>query len=181
MGLEYFSDILLNNPEAKTVCYKKGQILQFAGDEHTKLFYVKIGLLRSYIIDEKGKEHIFDFSPEGYYISDFESLHNKMPTSLFIDAIEDSEVIVVPQEKINPNGLTPELIFNEYNELSKRIGVLQKRLIMLISEPAKNRYIYVLERFPKAIDRIPIKMIASYLGITPEVLSKIRGEIAREK
>ena len=181
MGVKYYSDILVNDPAVKIKYYKKGQILQFSGEDHAKLFYVKSGLLRSYIIDEKGKEHIFDFSPEGNYISDLESLHNKMPTSLFIDAMEDSEVKVVPQEKINPNGLNPELIFNEYNDLSKRIGILQKRIIMLISEPAKNRYLYVLERFPEAMDRIPLKMIASYLGITPEVLSKIRGEIAREK
>ncbi|CDF80369.1 cAMP-binding protein [Formosa agariphila KMM 3901] len=180
MELEHFSD-LINRPDAKTKHYKKGQILQFAGDEQAKLFYVKSGLLRSYIIDEKGKEHIFDFSHEGHYISDVESRQNNIPTSLFIDTIEDSEVISVPLEKLSPTGLSPELIFNEFTDLALRMGILQRRLIMLISEPARNRYTYFIETFPEAVERIPLKMIASYLGITPEVLSKIRGEIARGK
>ena len=180
MALEHFSDII-NKPDTKTKHYKKGQILQFSGDEQAKLFYVRSGLLRSYTINEKGKEHIFDFAPEGKYISDVESRQNNIPTSLFIDTIEDSEIIVVPLEKINPTDLNAELIFNEFTDLAQRVGILQKRLIMLLSEPARNRYTHFIETFPEAIDRIPLKMIASYLGITPEVLSKIRGEIARGK
>ncbi|WP_083191668.1 Crp/Fnr family transcriptional regulator [Formosa haliotis] len=178
--MEHFSDLLNQFPEAKTIHVNKGDMLQFVGDEYAKVYYVKEGLLRSYTIDEKGKEHIFDFSHEGHYILDAEAYHNHTPTSLFIDAIENSTIIIVPQEKINPKDLNAELILNEYNDLTERVGILQKRLILLISETAKNRYLYFIDRFPEAIHRIPLKMIASYLGITPEVLSKIRGEIARE-
>ncbi|MFB9054922.1 Crp/Fnr family transcriptional regulator [Formosa undariae] len=90
---------MINKPNAKSKPCKKGQILPFSGDEQAKFFHVKSGLLRRYTIGEKGKEHIFNFAPEGKYISDVESRQNNIPTSLFINTIQDSEISVVPLEK----------------------------------------------------------------------------------
>jgi CRP-like cAMP-binding protein len=149
---------------------KKGEVLQREGELSTSVFYVKSGLLRSYTIDTKGKEHIFMFGSEGWIVADNVAQGDK--GELFIDALEDS--IVIPISKNDP----PK---SDLQKLMKRIGVLQKRIIMLMSSTAKERYEFFLETYPELPNRVPQRMIASYLGITPESLSKIRGKIARSK
>jgi CRP-like cAMP-binding protein len=159
----------------------KGSIIQRPGEITSKVYIVKSGLLRSYTIDDKGKEHIFMFAPEGWIINDFESQTTYLPTELFIDALEDTEAIVVHRSILNPSKLTSEQLFMEFNRISKRVGVLQKRVIMLMSMPAIARYEHFLRTYPQIVNRIPQRMIASYLGITPEALSNIRGQIAKGK
>jgi CRP-like cAMP-binding protein len=149
---------------------KRGEFLQRSGELSTSVFYVKKGLLRSYTIDSRGKEHIFMFGSEGWLVADNVAQGEK--GELFIDALEDS--IIIPISKNDP----PK---SDTQKLIKRIGVLQKRIIMLMSSTAKERYEFFLETYPELPNRVPQRMIASYLGITPESLSKIRGEIARSK
>jgi CRP-like cAMP-binding protein len=151
--------------------FKKGQIIQHQGNTHTKVYHVQSGLLRSYTIDKNGKEHIFMFAPEGWIIAD--SQPGDVPCELFIDALEDSEVTVTEKE-----GKTIE-----HNDLKliKRISVLQKRIIMLLSSSAKERYEYFLETYPNITQRVPQKMIASFIGITPQALSTLRNEKASGK
>lgn len=151
----------------KEITVKKGQILQQTGDLNSKAYVVKSGLLRSYSIDEKGKEHIFMFGPEGWIISDY--LPAGQPCDLFIDALEDSTLIV--REKNYD-----EILKSETEKLFKRISVLQKRVIMLMSSSAIQRYEHFIETYPQIVQRVPQRMIASYLGITPEALSKVKGE-----
>ncbi len=143
---------------------KKGEFLQREGELSTAVFEVKKGLLRSYTIDDKGKEHIFMFGSEGWIVGDNVSHGEK--GELFIDALEDS-VLVPISKKSPPKG--------DAMKLHKRISVLQKRVIMLMSAPAIDRYNPFLETYPDITQRVPQKMVASYLGITPEALSKIRG------
>lgn len=168
--MENINEILSLDSKAATKQVKKGEFLQRVGELSTSVFYVKKGLLRSYTIDGKGKEHIFMFGSEGWIVADNVAQGEK--GELFIDALEDS--IVIPISKsIPPKSDTQKLL--------KRIGVLQKRIIMLMSAPAVDRYNHFLETYPDIIQRVPQKMIASYLGITPQALSTIRGEIARKK
>ena len=149
---------------------KKGEVIQREGELSTSVFYVKSGLLRSYTIDTKGKEHIFMFGSEGWIVAD--NVEQDEKGELFIDALEDS--ILIPLSK-------SETSKSDTQKLLKRIGVLQKRIIMLMSAPAVDRYNHFLETYPDIIQRVPQKMIASYLGITPQALSTLRGEIARKK
>ena len=150
---------------------KKGQILQHAGELNTKVYAVEAGLLRSYAIDEKGKEHIFAFAPEGWTIADLCEV--TIPCELFIDALEDSTVTVIDKEVRKKQVAI--------NTVVKRILVLQKRVIMLMSAPALERYEYFIETYPNIVQRVPQKMIASYLGITPEALSRVRKERTKAK
>ncbi|MGE0929280.1 hypothetical protein [Peijinzhouia sedimentorum] len=85
--MENISDIFNIDPNAQTKAYRKGALLQSAGDSKALTFYVKTGLLRSYIIDSKGKEHIFMFAPEGWIIADVESLEYGKPVELYIDRL----------------------------------------------------------------------------------------------
>ncbi len=141
---------------------KKGQILQRKGDLNTKVYQVETGLLRSYSIDEKGKEHIYMFAPENWIVAD--SLPPEKPCELFIDALEDSVVILNDKNDLSIND-------TESKKIIKRFGVLQKRIIMLMSASAIERYEHFIETYPDIVQRVPQKLIASYLGITPEALS----------
>ena len=138
-------------------------------------------MLRSYIVDEKGKEHIFMFAPEGWIIADIESLEFDHPAELFIECIEDS--VVVQFEKKNLALVNDDLptIIQHVGLLYRRIGVLQRRVIMMLKDSARIRYENFLETYPELPNRVPQKMIASYLGITPEALSKIRNERVKSK
>ena len=168
--MENINEILSLDSEEKIMRFNKGEFLQRTGVLSTSVFLVKKGLLRSYTIDNKGKEHIFMFGSEGWIVGDNVAPGEK--GELFIDALEDS--VVVPISKISP----PK---SDLQKLHKRIGVLQKRIIMLMSAPAVERYNHFLEIYPDIVQRVPQKMIASYLGITPQALSTLRGQITRLK
>lgn len=147
----------------KKIDVKKGQILQRKGDVNSKLYRVESGLLRSYSISDKGKEHIYMFAPEDWIIAD--SVTPDEPCDLFIDAIEPS--IVWQEDKA-------QHLAHDVPKLIKRINVLQKRVIMLMCASALERYEHFLATYPDIVQRVPQKMIASYLGITAEALSTVR-------
>jgi len=160
----------------------KGEILLRENEKATRSFYVQKGLLRSYVIDKKGKEHIFSFAPEDWIVSDMASQMQHTPSRLFIDALEDSEIEIFDRTIFEKLGIVSVngSAFG-VQRLLKRISTLQDRIIMLISATALERYQDFEKTYPNIIQRVPQKMIASYLGITPEALSKIRGEYARKK
>lgn len=156
----------------------KGQVLLKKGDKVRRHYFVKTGLLRSYTLDEKGKEHIFMFAPEGWIIGDIGWQVLDKEADLYIDALEDSEVEVVEDGVISATDIpTVEAI----QKMNNRIYVLQKRIIMLMSATLQERYLDFLATYPAIVQRVPQKMIASYLGVTPEALSKIRGDLTKQE
>ncbi|GAB5523859.1 MAG: hypothetical protein Roseis2KO_17310 [Roseivirga sp.] len=154
----------------KQITIQKGDFLQRKGDLNSKIYSVKSGLLRSYAIDEKGKEHIFMFAPEDWIIAD--NLPPNDPCDLYIDALEES-VVHVFEKDLNKE--------HNHGKLIKRISVLQKRVIMLMSATAIERYEHFVKTYPQITQRVPQKMIASYLGMTPEALSKVKRARAKGK
>jgi len=179
--MKSLSDILNIDPDAKVKEFKKGHMLQRAGDSRASTFYVKKGLLRSYIIDSKGKEHIFMFAPENWIIADVEALEFNEPVQLFIDCLEDTEVIVFNKDCLFKADLPKVKMVENAQLLYRRMGKLQRRVLMLIGSPAIDRYTYFVKTYPELPNRVPLRMIATYLGITPQALSTIRGKIARSK
>jgi CRP-like cAMP-binding protein len=175
------TEILNIDSNAKLKKYKKADILQVAGNYKASTFYVKKGLLRSYTIDSKGKEHIFMFAPEDWITADLEALEFNQPVQLFIDCLEDSEVIAFNKDCLFKADFSKEKMINNAQLLYRRMGKLQRRVLMLMGSPAIDRYIYFLKTYPELKNRVPQRMIASYLGITPQALSAIRGKIARKK
>lgn len=157
---------------------KKGEMLQPANSLVRNGYFVKKGLLRSYSVDSKGKEHIFMFAPEGWIIGDIEAQSSNAPTMLYIDSLEDSELEVLSERAFSDlKENFPEALSMNVDKLTKRLGVLQRRVIMLMSATARERYEEFMRIYPNIAQRVPQKMIASYLGITPEALSNIRKEI----
>lgn len=159
--------------------FKKGHVLHREGDVVHQIYFVRKGLLRSYSIDEKGKEHIFMFAPENWIMSSGKG--EGEPTELFIDVLEDSEVDVINRKVFQASLLPTNNLNKQVKSLFKRLAVLEKRIIMLMSASAIERYEHFTETYPDIIQRVPQKMIASYLGITPEALSKVKGQKARRK
>ncbi len=111
------------------------------------------------------------FAPENWIIAD--NCEGDIPCDLYIDAIEDSTITVTEKDFTK--------LTSDRKSLIKRINVLQKRVIMLMSSSAVERYQHFVETYPDIIQRVPQRMIASYLGITPEALSRLRKEISKNK
>ena len=132
-----------------------------------------------YGIDEKGYEHNIQFAAEGDWIADIGSFHSKKPSQLFIEALEPSEIIQIEQQDLyflyinipKLDRIFKVIIENKYVEL-------QNRVLQNFSSTAQQRYLIFLEQYPTLAQRLPSTQIASYLGITPEFLSKIRKELS---
>ena len=154
----------------KRITIPKRHILQHKGDLNTKLYIVESGLLRSYSIDAQGKEHIFMFAPEDWLLTDNHPLGQ--PAELFIDALE--ETTLTAQDKSRVTDFDPI-------KMVKRMTVLQERVIMLMSATAIERYEHFVKTYPQIVQRVPQKMIASYLGITPEALSRAKKDRVLKK
>ncbi len=155
---------------------KKGTIIQREGSLQLNSYAVVKGLLRSYIIDENGKEHIYMFAPEGWIIGDSHAAFIHGETRIFIDALEDSEITTLD---LTIDNLSTEELKISLEKALRRLGVLQNRVLMQMSSSAWDRYQHFVEIYPDLLARVPQRMIASYLGITPQALSRIRGEWAK--
>lgn len=139
--------------------------------------FVLKGCFKMYGVDEKGSEHNINFAAENDWIADLGSFYSEKNSKLFIEAIEQSTILQIEKQ---------DLIFlflnaPKFNRIFKVIVEekfieLQNRLLQNFSSNAQLRYVGFLEQYPKLALRLPNTQIASYLGITPEFLSKIRGE-----
>lgn len=174
-------EILHNDAASLTKTFGKGEIIQKPNSFNAHAIYVKKGLLRSYIIDSNGKEHIYMFAAENWIIGDIEAMEYHQPTALFIDCLEASEIIFFDNDILFKPNLDQSQIIENVKLLNRRIGRLQRRVLMLMGAPAADRYNYFLEIYPDLINRVPLKLIASFLGIAPQTLSTIRSKIARSE
>lgn len=168
-------------PLFKTKKVEKGKIILHLGEICQYTYFVTNGCLRSYVIDDKGKEHILQFAIENWWISEQVSFLNHEPAMYFIDAVEDTEFVQTDEQgweafhKIVPAA----------NEMNRRLQMnslrsFQKRLVSHLSASGEERYLSFIKTYPPLALRLPQKMIASYLGVTPESLSRIRKELATQ-
>jgi len=173
-------DKILNiEQESNLRHFKKGEFIQKPKQLKANAIYVKKGLIRSYIIDSNGKEHIYMFASEDWITGDIEAVEFNEPTRLFIDCLEDSEVILLKKDHVKEAKLSKENMLQNMQKLWRNLAKLQHRILMLLGSPAIDRYKYFLEIYPELPNRVPQKMIASYLGIMPQTLSTIRNKIAK--
>lgn len=159
---------------------KKQYLLQEGDIWHYNAFVSK-GLVRNYCVDEKGQEHIFQFSPENWWAGDRQSYLNETPARFNIEALEDSEIILIP--KGDYEALLEAIpAYNTFQRmlLERSFIVLQNRIFMGNSYTAEERYNDFLKAYPNIISRVPQHMIASYLGVSPETLSRIRNHVVKK-
>ena len=166
--------------ETKSVA--KNEFLLKDGEVCNATYFVEKGLLRMYSIDKNGKEHILHFAPENWILVDRSSLYLNQPSDYYIDAVEPSEVLVLSPEYFDFLAENqPSVIAKQNVLLHKHISSLQKRITQLLGATAEERYVDFLKTYPNIFERVPQWMVASYLGITPESLSRVRKELVRKK
>lgn len=161
---------------------RKHQFLLQEGDVWRYHAFVCKGCLRRYSIDAKGIEHIIQFSIENWWAGDRDSLMNKTPSKYNIDAVEDSIVLVIRNEDFEKlcqqlpefNNMVNQILFRSFNASQERINAT-------ISLTAEEKYLHFINNFPALANRVPRHMVASYLGITPETLSRIKSNLAKNK
>ena len=158
---------------------RKKQYLLQEGDACKYLSFVSKGLLKSYFLDEKGSEHINMFAFEGWWISDFNSFINQEKAVLNIDAIEETELLMITREDYE-NLMLKIPVMDRYFRILYQNSLVTKdyRLIVSNSFTAEEKYTQFAQKNPDVILRIPHNLIASYLGLAPETVSRIRKKIS---
>lgn len=171
--------LLANDYPIKKVV--KDEFLLRANEYSKYTYFIEKGLLRQYSIDSKGKEHTISFAPENWFVSDRESIYFNASSAYYIQALEDSEIVMIDEDFIKNLSIKIPA-FTEFNNklLHNHIRHLQNRIHMLLSSNAEERYLEFVAMYPDILLRVPQTMVASYLGITPESLSRVRKELARK-
>lgn len=160
---------------------RKRQYLLQEGDIWKNHAFVTMGLVRTYSVDEKGLEHVIAFAMENWWTGDRESLLSGQPSRFNIDAIEDSEIVLIEKHKFET--ICSEIpAFNDMVNciIDRSFVASQKRIHDAISTPVEEKYANFIQRYPSFAARVPQNMIASYLGITRETLSRIRHKAAKK-
>lgn len=160
---------------------RKKQYLLQAGDVWKYNAFVCKGLLKLYHLDDKGQEHIMQFAPENHWTGDRESLSSGLPSKYNIDAIEESEILLISKD--NFEMLRKSIpAFNDFvnDTIKKNVMALQDRIYANITLSAEERYNRFITQFPAITSRVPQHMIASYLGISAETLSRIRSQFTKK-
>jgi CRP-like cAMP-binding protein len=148
-----------------------GDFLQRAGDVARYAAFVTRGCLRNYVIDPKGKEHIVQFAPETWWLADATSLSTGMPSRYFIDAIEESEVLLIDiasHQRLVERVHAYAAAFR--TGLQRHAAAKDQRIVSSLSGTAEERYLEFLRVYPSIARRVPQAMLASYLGMTPETV-----------
>jgi CRP-like cAMP-binding protein len=159
--------------------YRKKQYVLQQGDLCRYVYFVVNGCLRSFEVDDTGKEHIIQFSIEDWWVGDMESSLTHTPANLNIECLEPCEMLLIEQTAL-------EKLYIEIPKLERFFRIItqnalivsQRRLLSVMSKSALERYLEFTGRYPQFMERIPNHHIASYLGITPESLSRLRKEYA---
>ncbi|HEY9490273.1 MAG TPA: Crp/Fnr family transcriptional regulator [Chryseosolibacter sp.] len=157
----------------KTLYLEAGTVCKYSA-------FVVEGAMKSFTVDQEGKEHILSFAINDWWISDMYSLLSQKPAILNIEAIADSEVLMLSRDN-------QQLLYKEIPKFERFFRILvenalvanQQRLIENLSATAQERYLRFIKKYPTIPSCVPQHNIASYLGITPEFLSKIRARLAR--
>lgn len=157
---------------------KKGNFLLKNGENVTHQFYVESGCLRTYYIDESGKEHTLQFAIHDWWISDYTAFFSEAKAILNIEILQDSVLYRVSKRDM-------DILFVEINavetffrkKMERAFASFQKRILANLSQSASERYLDFVENYPNIEQQVKNYHIASYLGITTETLSRIRKEL----
>ncbi len=161
--------------------YLKGHYIvqQGAVCKHTN--FIISGCTKNFYVDQQGQEHIVTFAIENWWSADLSSFITQTPSDFNVKCIEATEVIQFTyqnQDKIFQNIPKMETLFRKL--LEKALVSSQKRIVNNFSLSAKDQYLYFKKQFSTIEQRVPQYMVASYLGITKEFLSKIKTELAKD-
>lgn len=160
---------------------RKRQYLLNAGDVCQYMTFVEKGLLRSFSVDEGGHEHVMQFAMEGWWISDMASFLSGDQAIHNIEALEDSELLLLTKQAMDEMiDKVPSMERYFRLLMQNSIIALQRRIRAVQTFTAEEIYLKLMEVQPEIISRAPQQHVASYLGITPETLSRIRKQVSKK-
>lgn len=165
----------------ETKHFKSKTILQNAGQVCKESYFVNSGLLRSFNINDNIVEHVMSFACEGWWMSDMYSLLSQKPGTLFIEVLEDAEVVILTKEN-------QEQLYHELPKLERFFRILienslvanQERLMDNLSLSAEERFEKFCRKYPDLLQKVPQKQIASFIGVTPEFFSKMKARMLKK-
>lgn len=160
---------------------KKHFILQ-EGEISKYSIFVEKGILRTYTIDEKGNEHTLQLASEGWWAADLFSFFTNEPSNFYIEALEDCELLLISKESWD-ELMDQVPAFERYFRIliQNNLVSTQRRLMGSLSQTAEEKYLNLAASYPYILQRVPQTIIASFLGITPETLSRIRSQLATKR
>jgi CRP-like cAMP-binding protein len=170
----FLSKTEVHQYKAKTILLNSGAICKHS-------YFVNSGILRSFNINDNIVEHVLSFACQGWWIGDMYSLLSQKPGNLFIEVLEDAEVVLLSKEN-------QELLYREIPKLERFFRILtenslvanQERLMDNLSLSAEERFEKFCKKYPTLIQKIPQKQIASYIGVTPEFYSKMKSRLLKK-
>ena len=165
----------------KTTRFKRRQFLDQPGYVSGYRNYIVKGAFRSYFIDQEGKDHTVQIAIEDWFVSDFYSYITRTPATLYVEALEDS--ILYQMSYADIEGLCREIHhLSEYFRITteRAFAFSRKRALSNLSKSAEERYLEFSQMYPGIVQRVPQKIVASYLGMSPEFLSKIRSQLSKK-
>ncbi len=158
---------------------KRRQFILQENDLCRHYSFIAEGCFKMYGIDKSGKEHNLQFAAENDWIADLGSFHSEKPSKLYIEALEPAVIIQLEKKDLIFFYVNyPKFDRNFRVIIENKFIEIQTRVLQNISSTAEERYLAFLEQYPTLSNRLPGTQIASYLGVTPEFLSKIRKDIA---
>lgn len=172
------NDVSLIRSFLKLKKVRRRQILLEETEIQKNGFFVVSGCLKSYTIEKNGFERVVQFASSGWWIGDMFSLKNQEPASLYIDAVFDSEILLLSHVDLNNlYEMVPNLERCFRLLAENAFAASQRRIIETVSLTALERYQCFKKRYPSLFELLPQKLIASYIGITPEFLSRILRDL----
>ncbi|MFC3196130.1 Crp/Fnr family transcriptional regulator [Parapedobacter deserti] len=175
-------EITTFNSLLKPRLVKRKQLLLREGEVCDFEAYIVKGCIRTYYIDENGSEVNLQFAVEDWWVSDIGSFHEHKPSLQYIEAVEDSELLILnPARKEELLARVPQFERVFRLMVQRHLAALEHRLIRTIAHNAETRYLEFVKQYPKTAQRVPQHYIAAYLGVTPEFLSKVRKRLATRK
>lgn len=170
----FLNKIEIEHHKAKTILISPGDICKYS-------YFVNSGILRSFNINDNIVEHVLNFACEGWWMSDMYSLISQKPGYLFIEVLEDAELVLLSKEN-------QDQLYLEIPKLERFFRILiqnalvahQERIIDNLSLSAEVRFDKFCKRYPELMQRLPQKQIASYIGVTPEFFSKMKSKMLRK-
>ncbi len=158
---------------------KKRQFIVQPGFVCTHQTYVVKGALRVYFVNKNGNEHTLQFAIDDWFASDHYSYIHQTPASIFIEALEDSYIQQIEYNDVERLCLENQKFERFFRKVAqKSFAFAQRRILSNLDKTAEERYLEFMEMYPDIIQKVPQYAVASYLGMTPEFLSKIRKKIA---
>ena len=153
----------------------KHQFIVQQGDPVNKEFWVIKGCLKAYFLDENGKEHIVQFAMENWWITEYDAFTNRTLAKISVDCLEDCELLYITHENREKLSQTMHEMERFWAKKTK-LGyiALQNRILALLTNTAKERYELLFKQYPTWFQRVPKKLLAAYLGVSRETLSRFQ-------